>query len=224
MLLAMVWSNPERLSLTPHPSPIILFSGDPDKTGRGPLFFSSPPRLTNARSRTITNSVWKLASFSFFFLLVHWTNRSSLKLHFYYQQIPETLDLIRLLSALGSHCSWVDLIKRDVISQWAISDVPILDAYRLISHQSFSAFYVQSYQPVFYLSTTGPGRLFWELSVRLGSVRACMWAWEPVVGRNGTYSFQSPGCSSAHLEGSGVGPSCRLQLWWSYTQGGMEDV
>lgn len=160
----MVWSNPERLSLTPHPSPIILFSRDPDKTGRGPLFF--PPPLDSrtpdhAQLQTLCEN-WLLFLFS---LLVHWTNRSSLKLHFYYQQIPETLDLIRLLSALGSHCSWVDLIKRDVISQWAISDVPILDAYRLISHQSFSAFYVQSYQPVFYLSTTGPAVLGAERAV-----------------------------------------------------------
>lgn len=45
-----------------------------------------------------------------------------------------------------------------------------------------------------------------------------------VVRDNGTYSFQSPGCSFAHLEGSGVGPSYRLQLWWSYTQSRMENI
>lgn len=49
-LLAIVWSNPERLSPTPHPSPIILFSGDPDKTRRGPRLSLScsltlPPSL-----------------------------------------------------------------------------------------------------------------------------------------------------------------------------------
>ena len=47
-------------------------------------------------------------------------------------------------------------------------------------------------------------------------LRSCVWAWELVVRDNGTYSFRSPGCSSARLEGSDAGPSCRLQWWWSY--------
>ncbi|MEQ2264380.1 hypothetical protein XENORESO_003806 [Xenotaenia resolanae] len=91
----------------PHPSTIILLSGDPDKTRRGlRLFFScsSPHSLhSTVLDHVQLQTPCEMSS-------LHCTNTQrqfgeKAAHNIDYQHIPETLDLIRLLCALGSHCS-----------------------------------------------------------------------------------------------------------------------